>query len=156
MAYTPMKQGSAERRRFIELPQTYVPTLTGMEEPTNPTSNEDGDTRRYAQLVVGVGGEVEISGDNVNLYTLEDIYRQRRTVELAGIVEPAFATVIEEEGNFMWVAEAEAGTALSSTSWRIKEINTITQGSIDITEIKWVDDNGNFDNAVVSPLSGLF
>jgi hypothetical protein len=155
MAYTPGWMSSAERRRFNEIPQANVPALTALQEISNPTSLTDADTRRYAQIVQNIEPSGGLSGD-LGFYTLEYFARRRRTAELSGLIAPAFATVVESDGDMTWVAEATAGTPLSSSTWRIKQVQSITQGLIETTEVTWLDDNGSFDNNVVFPLSSLF
>jgi hypothetical protein len=158
MAYHPATHlGSAERRRFVEIPLSDLPDILSYEEPTNATTKEDGDRRRYAQLVYVVNpAPVNLSGDVViDTGNLEDINSDILNAILSGIIDPALAVVVEESGDFTWVAEALAGTDRSSALWRVKQIEAIETGNLITTEIKWADGNGNFDNTATHPLSSL-
>lgn len=53
-----------------------------------------------------------------------------------------YATRVDEaSGTVMYVGDAEAGSAISSSVWRIKKVDT-TSGVV----ITWADGNTNFDN----------
>lgn len=156
MTYHPAAHmASAERRRFIEIPQSDVPALTGAGEPTNPKSLKDADTRRYAQYVWQVNpSPVTISGDvDADLSDLEDINQDLLNNALTGIIDPALSTVAESDGNLTWVGESLAGTDRTTALWRVKQIETTVSGSITYTQITWADGNGNFDNTATYPLS---
>lgn len=158
MAYHPATHlGSAERRRFVEIPLSDVQDILDQEEPTYPDTMEEADARRYAQLVYVVNPiPVNVSGDiNVDTGNLEEINQDILNSILSGIIDPALAVVVEESGNFTWVAESLAGTDKAVTAWRVKQIETIVNGALETTLITWADGNGNFDNSAVHPLSSL-
>jgi hypothetical protein len=158
MSYTPGKVNSAERRRFVEIAQSDVPALTALtaltalEESSNPTNGPNADSRVYAQVIQKVNTDSAVSG-TLGFNTLENITRQRKTAELAGIVEPAFNYVSEEDGNIKWEADAPPGSDVSDPVWRIKKTTTLASSPVEILNVELAT-SGQYVNTAISPLSG--
>jgi hypothetical protein len=159
MSYNPgAHYGSAERRSWKEIPLTDVSGIIAEEEPTNPKTNVDGDSRRYAQINEPLNTPIAISGMIIDdeIATLSGINSDIRNATLSGQVNPAFATIIEEDGNLLWIAEAAPGSARGSSVWRVKQTEKINQGYYTGNNVTWADGDGNFDNTATYPLSSLF
>ena len=157
MSYKPTELGSAERRRYVEISQADVPALTAMGELTEPPTADAMDKRRYAQFVAQANRvPASIDGSIVwDMSTLLEISRDLLNVSLSGILDPALSVIVEEDtlNNTTWIAEAEAGASSFSPVWRIKKVETITNGMFTSTETTWLSGSGDFEFNAVPPLS---
>jgi hypothetical protein len=156
MTYVPhCDMAAAEYRRFIEVPLSGVAELSGYEEPTNPTTNIDGDSRRYTQVVTSVDNSIIVDPEDT-LSGVEMINEDILGALLSGVIDPAFAQVIEESGNLTWIAEGEPGSLRSESVWRVKQIESVNLGYYNTDIITWPGGDPDFNKVALYPLSSLF
>ena len=163
MPYDPtVHHGNAHYRSWMQVPVSAVVDIIADEEPTNLQGCALSGAR-YAQLVYQVNSTpLSLSGDvNVDNSTLEGLVSgtNERLDDIceklvSGVIKPGLAIYIEEEGLFTWVAEAEAGTPLSASDWRIRQIEETVSGSFETTRITWADGSKDFIHDALPPLSG--
>ena len=58
-----------------------------------------------------------------------------------------YATIVEEDGDTTYVAEARTDTALASEAkWRVKRIQVMTDGSLKRTTVAWAGGHPGFSH----------
>lgn len=159
MAYDPhCHLGTAEARRFAEIPISGVAEISGgYEEPSNPHTNIDGDSRRYSQHVqIASDIKLEVADDSGLTTDIDKINECILEATLSGVIDPALATVVEEINNLTWVAEASAGSSRNAPVWRVKQIESIDQGYYNSEIITWASGDSAFNYTAAFPLSSNF
>ena len=123
MAYDPtIEHGNANYRSWIQLPDgTSIPQGSDAVALQN---------RQYALIVYSIAGGT-VSGTNT-------------------VTSPQkYASYVVTSGNFVYVAEAVAGSSINSAVWRANRVETA--GSV--VQTTWADGNLNFDNIAADVVS---
>ena len=155
----PHHHGNAEYGTWWEIPLSSVSAFISQEEPTIPQGAEEYVQRRYAEYVYVVNSlPVTLSGDltidNSNLEALVTETNNLLTDMISGgIVDKAMGKYIEENNNFIWVAESAPGTPLNAPLWRIKQIEETMVGLCEYTRITWAGGSDAYVHVATPPLS---
>ena len=161
MPYNSRKMGVAQYNSFVQLPSSFVPSVSAFEGPDSHSYTLSGlSPVRYAELVyqvnampvtisgdvqvdsVGIddSGTVQVSGDQLKVFDQEAIDAARQLIMLGD----NYSQIVKVDGDFTYVMKAEIGLGTSAEA--IWQIQRIYDNGSDTTEIMWADGNADFDN----------